>query len=371
MQENTGMPPTKPGDHVKELMVQRRWSQAELAYVLGVTTATVNQVVNSKRPITPEMAKLLAMAFDRPAEEFADLQARWSLANAPEPDEEVRARAFAQSNYPLRDMVKRGWINDPKETGGAYGELCRFFGVNTLDGVASLGHAAKKSGAAGPTGEQLAWLYRVRAIASEMPTPAYSKAKLADAIDRMSAMRASPEELRHVPRLLHEAGVRFVIVEGLPGGRIDGVCTWLDDNSPVIGMSLRFDRIDNFWFVLRHECAHVLHGHGKSVAIIDSELSLSTADVDEEEAVANKEAADFCIPADKIRSFYVRKNPFFSEADVVAFAKINNVHPGLVVGQIHHLTGEFRNLRQYLVNIRKFVTSSAMTDGYGQFVPVS
>ena len=369
--ETTSMPPTKPGDHVKELMGQRHWSQAELAYVLGVTTATVNQVVNSKRPITPEMAKLLAVAFDRPAEEFADLQSRWSLANAPDPDNEVRARAFAQSSYPLREMVKRGWINDPKEAGGSHGELCRFFGVNSLESVASLAHAAKKSGSTPPTGEQLAWLYRVRAIAFEMPTPEYSAAKLTEAIGRMSAMRASPEELRHIPRLLHEAGVRFVVVEGLPGGRIDGVCTWLNARSPVIGMSLRFDRIDNFWFVLRHECAHVLHGHGKTVAIIDSELSMASADEDEEEAIANKEAADFCIASDKIRSFYVRKNPFFSEADVVAFAKINNVHPGLVVGQIQHMTGEFRNLRQYLVNIRKFVTSAAMTDGYGQFVPVS
>lgn len=365
------MPPIKPGNHVKELMNQRHWSQAELAYVLGVTTATVNQVVNSKRPITPEMAKLLGVAFERPAEEFADLQSRWSLANAPDPDDEVQARASAQSGYPLREMVKRGWINDPKVSGGAHGELCRFFGVNSLDGVASLGHAAKKSGLTGPTGEQLAWLYRVRAIAAEMPTPEYSRVKFFEAIERMSAMRTSPEELRHIPRLLNEAGVRFVVVEGLKGGKIDGVCTWLDDRTPVIGMSLRYDRIDNFWFVLRHECAHVLHGHGKTVAIIDSDLSMSTVDVDEEEALANKEAADFCIASDKIRSFYVRKNPFFSDADVVAFAKINKVHPGLVVGQIHHMTGEFRNLRQYLVNIRKFVTSSAMTDGYGQFVPVS
>ena len=68
MMETNEMLPARPGDHVKELMIQRRWSQAELAYVLGVTTATVNQVVNSKRPITPEMAKLLAVAFDRPAE---------------------------------------------------------------------------------------------------------------------------------------------------------------------------------------------------------------------------------------------------------------------------------------------------------------
>lgn len=363
--------PVMPGEWVKELMVQRGWSQAELAYVLGVTTATVNQIVNSKRPITPEMAKLLGVAFARPAEDFANLQTRWSLANAPEPDDEVRARARAQSDFPLREMVKRGWINDPKEVGGAHGELCRFFGVNTLDSVASLGHAAKKTGKDGPTGHQLAWLYRVRTIASEMLTPPYSKNKLQEAIDCMADMRVSPEEIRHVPRLLHEAGVRFVVVEGLPGGRIDGVCTWLDDNSPVIGMSLRFDRIDNFWFVLRHECAHVLHGHGKTIAIIDSDLSPSDTDIDEEEKIANAEASEFCVPLEKMRSFYIRKNPFFSEADVKSFAKINRVHPGLVVGQLQHLTKEYRTFRQHLVNIRKFITSSAMTDGFGNFVPVN
>ncbi len=57
-------------------MEERNWSQAELAYVLGVTSASVNQVVNSKRAITPEMAKLLGVAFGRPAEVFADIQTR-------------------------------------------------------------------------------------------------------------------------------------------------------------------------------------------------------------------------------------------------------------------------------------------------------
>ncbi len=66
----------RPGDLVRALMEERNWSQAELAYVLGVTSASVNQVVNSKRAITPEMAKLLGVAFGRPAEVFADIQTR-------------------------------------------------------------------------------------------------------------------------------------------------------------------------------------------------------------------------------------------------------------------------------------------------------
>ena len=56
--------------------------------------------------------------------------------------------------------------------------------------------------------------------------------------EELELVLIDPEETRHVPRILSECGVRLVIVEGLPNGKIDGVCTWLDKNSPVIGLSL-------------------------------------------------------------------------------------------------------------------------------------
>jgi HTH-type transcriptional regulator/antitoxin HigA len=363
--------PEIPGDVIKRLMVERGWSQIELSYVLGVTPGTISQIINSKRPITPEMAKLFGVAFNKPAEYFAEIQARWDLQNAADPSDEVRERASGQSNYPVRAMIKRGWIDDPGRKDGTYGALCRFFGVNSLDGVLDIAFSARKTDSAETTGSQLAWLYRVRAIAREMPTPAYSKAKLENAIARMSLLRTEPEEARHVATLFHDAGVRFVIVEGLPGGRIDGVCTWLDEKSPVIGMSLRFDRIDNFWFVLRHECAHVFHRHGNGKSIIDTDLAPMDQELNNDEIIADLEAAEFCVPSEKMRSFFLRKNPFFSDVDVRAFAKINNVHPGLVVGQLQHMAKKFHLLRAHLVNVRKYVILTAMVDGWGNAVSVN
>lgn len=360
----------KPGEVIKELIDERGWSQSDVAYMLGVTAGTINQLVNSKRPITAEMAKLLGVAFEQPAERFMELQGRWSLAHAPEPDVGVRERIEAQGRFPLREMARRGWIDDLDKGGSPSASLCRFFKVNSIDDIPELPHAARKTTVPRAEGLQLAWLYRVRAIAREMQTPPYSKRKLENAVAQMAQMREAPEEIRHVPRLLEEAGVRFVVVEGLPGGRIDGVCLWLDPSTPVIAMSLRLDRIDNFWFVLRHECAHVLHGHGKAAAIIDNDLVADVQDVNEEERVANTEAADFCVAHDKMHSFYLRKNPYFSDADVRAFAKINRVHPGLVVGQIHNLTKQYKVLRQHLVSVRNFVTSTSMVDGWGNIVPV-
>ena len=61
-----------------------------------------------------------------------------------------------------------------------------------------------------------------------------------------------------MPRIVSECGIRLAIVECLPNAKIDGVCFWLNKYSPVIGLSMRFDQIDNFWFVLRHEIEHVL-----------------------------------------------------------------------------------------------------------------
>jgi len=162
-----------------------------------------------------------------------------------------------------------------------------------------------------------------------------------------------------------------VIVEGLPGSQIDGVCFWLDSASPVIGMSLRFDRIDNFWFVLRHECAHVLHGHGQDEAILDVEMDRAPVGaVNEEESVANNEASEFCVPQQKMQSFYLRKNPFFAERDVLAFAKIMKVHPGLVVGQLQRIVGRYDLLRRHLVNVRNHISGSALVDGWGDVIPV-
>lgn len=365
------MKATSPGSLVRALLSEADWSQTDLAHIIGSTPATINQIVNDKRPITAELAKLLGVAFARPPEEFADAQTRWNLALAPEPSEEVRSRALARSRFPIRSMIKRGWIRGADQDASLHGELCRFFGVNDLDGVGKIGFAAKKSAEGALTGEQVAWLHRVKRIAEEMVPEPYSQIVLQEAIDSFAELRGRVDGVRFVPRLLNKAGVRFVVCEALPGSEIDGVCFWLDRQSPVIGLSLRYDRIDNFWFVLRHECAHVLHGHGKDDAILDADLNGDiSASVNEEERIANTEAADFCVPENDLNSFYLRKRPFFAEREVMAFAKRMNVHPGLVVGQLQRRMGRYDFLRKHLVKIRENLGGAMMMDGWGDLIPV-
>ena len=157
-----------------------------------------------------------------------------------------------QGVYPVREMIKRGWLEDtPVPLLEA--QLMRFFRRNDVCDIPYLAHAAKKSGGYNDetSPEQLAWLFRVRQICSEMVVPKYSESKLREVVeDVLPRHMLDPEEARHVPRILSECGLRFAIVERLPKALIDGVCFWLDDASPMVGMTTRFDRIDNFWFVL-------------------------------------------------------------------------------------------------------------------------
>lgn len=351
-----------------------------MAIVLGMDETGINRLVSDKRSVEASMALALEELFDVPAERFMELQQSYDLAKArievrPDPGRSVRASLFG--GLPISEMIKRGWLDaeDVRDVPKVESELTKFFGVKAVEEIEILPHAAKKTAVSeDATPVQIAWLYRVKQIASEMLAAPYSELGARRTIELLRPLTSAAEEARKVPRVLAECGIRFVIVESLPNAKIDGVCFWLNDVSPVIGMSLRYDRIDNFWFVLRHELEHVLHGHGKSQIIIDSELEGERAgtgpNIVEEERIANAAAAEFCVPKKTMDSFIARKSPFFAERDILGLAATLRVHPGLVAGQLQHRTDRYDRFRSHLVKVRALVAPSAVVDGWGDVAPV-
>lgn len=360
----------QPGAIVAEEIEERGWSQEDLAYIMGVPVQSVNMIVGGKRGISPEMAKALGLAFNVDPVFFLNLQRMYELSQAKEPDAGIAVRSRIQGAYPYRDMVKREWLKETSDPVELESQFCDFVGVQTLEQVPHLAHAPKKSAYDKTPPQQLAWLFRAKQLASAMPCGRYSEKGLRQLLSRLYELLIDPEEARHVPGLLHEVGVRFVVVEPLPRSKIDGVCFWLNFHSPVIGMSLRYDRIDNFWFVLRHEIEHVLKKNGRVQASIDTELEGVNASWDgslpPEEQNANRAAAEFTIPAGALDDFILRVKPTYSENRIVLFAQSLGIHPGLVVGQLQNRGAiRYSNFRKYLVKIRNIVTSTALTDGWG------
>jgi HTH-type transcriptional regulator / antitoxin HigA len=117
-------------------------------------------------------------------------------------------------------------------------------------------------------------------------------------------MLIAPEEARNVARVLGECGVRLVFVEALPRGKVDGACYWLDKDKPVISMPFRYDGVDNFWFVLRHEIEHVLRRGGMDGFILDHDIEGEQDGLPEHERIANEAAADFVVGRRSARQHY-------------------------------------------------------------------
>jgi HTH-type transcriptional regulator / antitoxin HigA len=369
-----------PGQLITALLEARGWTQRTLAIVLGMDETGVNRLTADKRPVDAELAVTLEELFAVPAERFLELQKSYDLAKArlvarPDPRRATRAKLFGE--LPVADMIKRGWLDadNIRDVPKVEAALAKFFGVSSPEEIETLPHAAKKTAVSeDATPAQLAWLHRVKQIASEMLVKRYSPQSVRGGVDHLRKMLSAAEEARKAPRILAECGIRFVVVESLPSAKIDGVCFWLDDNSPVIGMSLRHDRMDNFWFVLRHEIEHILCLHGRQHAMMDAELegerSGTGASVADEERVANAAAADFCVPTAQLQGFIARKAPYFSERDILGFATTLRIHPGLVAGQLQHKTGRYDRFRTHLVKIRSIVAPSATVDGWGDVAPV-
>src|SRR5207244_683477 len=100
---------------------------------------------------------------------------------------------------------------------------------------------------------------------------------------------------------------------------------------------------------------HVLRYHGQNGPIIDAEIMERADDdlISAQEKMANEAAAEFCVPRKEFSSFIARKEPYFSERDVIGFARRMSIHPGIVVGQIQARTKKWEFLRKYLVKIRQ------------------
>ena len=369
-----------PGQLILSLMAQRGWNKRTFAVILGVSEATVTRITGDKQGVDARLSIVLEELFAEPAERFLSLQKELDLAQAriiTQPDPSRATRALLFGDLPIGEMIERGWIKaeNIRDTANVERELMRFFGVNRLEDIEISPHAAKKtSPGSAPSPAQIAWLYRVRSIAENMVVPKYYPEQLRAALPKLKELMIAPEEARKVSRLLIECGVRLVFVETLSSAKIDGVCSWLDNFSPVIGLSVRYDRVDNFWFVLRHEIEHILQGHGREFAILDTELEGDKAGTDtsipEEERIANQAATDFCVPGKQMDAFVARKAPLFSEADLRGFARILRVHPGIVAGQLQHKTGRYHIFRSHLVKIRSSALSSAMVDGWGTVAPL-
>lgn len=360
-----------PGEFLRDELEARGWTQTEFAEIIGRPPRVVNEIIGGKRGISPETAHELAAAFGTSAQLWMNLDAAYQLAQIAPQTERIAREATLRARFPVRDMAKRGWIPATKAYEELEASIFRYFGIGSVDQMIEFPHAARRNYKSNVSPAQWAWIFRVNQLATAFQVPNYSEARLRAAIPDLERLMTEPEEIRHVPKILAGCGVRLVVVEPIPGSEIQGVCFWINDHkSPIIGLTLKGDQIDKFWFDLWHEIEHVLKGEGKDMLIIE-DFQENKDSNNESERAANKAAANHCVPASAMENFILRHNPMFSEKNLIGFSKIVKRHPGIVAGQIQKRTDRWDLFKRHQAKVRQIIIQTALTDGYGRSGPSS
>lgn len=351
-----------PGEFIQEELDARGWLKSDFAEILGVDKKTVGEIVSGKRSITPEMAKLIGAAFGTGPNVWLNLDNEYQLQKTPRNDSrnaQVSRKAKLFGDYPVREMLKRGWLS--KEPDTLESELARFFARGD-----NLPYAARKKEDDSKLPLQLAWLHRTYNIAKTMQVGAFSDIKFARAMNKLKEILIARDCIDEIPEILKDSGVRFIINQSLPSSKIDGVCFWLDERSPVVALSLRWNRIDNFWFTLMHELHHVRFGHAKETALLDVGIDERNDNISAEERQADEGATEFLVSQEELNRFIARVRPAFTPIQIKGFSTRIGVHPGIVLGQLHHRgVIDYKYHRKMLVSVRELITRTAMFDGWG------
>ena len=258
----------------------------------------------------------------------------------------------------MRAMVKAGWIpevpNLKERAEELVSSLMHRAGGSALAGAALYRkNDIQRINAKSDDYALQAWCWQVMARAREQaPAAPYAPGAITPdflrAVARLSAAEDGPQRARD---LLNESGIGFEVVGHLPRTYLDGAAFMLPEHRPVVGLTLRYDRIDNFWFTLLHELSHIslhLDDDGEETAFIDdlSLRGLSTVVGDSREEQADNMAEEALIPWDAWENSMVREDP--TPMRVMAFAQSIGIHPAIVAGRVRFERGNYRLLSQFV-----------------------
>lgn len=362
-----------PGEFIKEELEARGWTQDDLGEILGRPTRLVNELISGKRGITPETAKGLGEAFGTSPQLWMNLESSYRLSQVNVESTVVARRASLFAIAPIRAMIKRNWIDASRNIESLEMQICEFYNIGSIrEQPQFFSYVARKSTSysCGLTPTQNAWLFRASYIANCISVPKYTKSSLNTAFSQLKPLLGSINSVGRVPSILNNAGIRLIFIEPLPKSKIDGATFWIDD-SPVIVLSLRYDRIDWFWYTLMHELAHVKYEDGKDNNKFALDANLAEERIKDRksrpayEFKADEFASEYLVPQEKLEAFIGKNRPIFSKNKVRKFSTSIGVHPGLVVGQIHYREKNYSFGREMLEKIRRVIIEQAVTDGWG------
>jgi len=319
-------------------------SQSTLADQLGITIKKVQQYEDSDY-MGISLDQLIKVAHLLKVDIVGSFVSETSDGNmifSWENSESIRWKDF-----PAREMIRRQWFDLPR--GGDLIEATKKYFVESIGENFTLALYRKKMRSNNLPNEYalLAWQARVFECAGKIiEKKELSKFELDHSwLPELVALTRCADGPQRARSLLAQKGIILVIEDHLPGTYLDGAAMHGPHDHPVIGLTLRYDRLDHFWFVLFHELAHIfIHlFQGMSYNFFDDDTANS---IDAIELEADEFALNTLIPKDHWECALSRFA--LSEEAVRLDAKNLNVAESILAGRIRRERNNYTILNQFI-----------------------
>jgi addiction module HigA family antidote len=326
-----------PGQIIEEILVALEMKKSDLANRTGLSLKTISQIIHEKEHITPETALKLERVLGIAAYIWRNLDSNYRIFITKQKDQEKYAAAKIWiKEFPIKELIKRNLIKQVDNINDLIEQLLAFFSVGSLDSFKKQieGVSFRKSRSfQSKTENILTWLRIGYIEAQKIDAPQYNRELFVSTLKEIRSVtthKSTKEMLIKTKELCLRSGVVVLYVEEIEKTYVSGAAFWLSKDKPVVMLSSRYKRDDQFWFSFYHDCGHILNDSKK-------DMFLDYDETDKEEDEANTYARNILIPQKEYNDFIsCHKEEDINAIIVSTFAKKIGIAPGIVVGRLQH-----------------------------------
>jgi HTH-type transcriptional regulator / antitoxin HigA len=347
-----------PVSAIKFRMDQLGLTQKDMAPYFG-SKSRVSEILNGKRQLTLAMMRALNKILGISAE---------VLLKEPGGSFPEEINGIEWQRFPVVEMAKRCWLPKEKNLKENIEEIMRAL-IDQAGGFKVLSGVLLRQGRGGRYNSKMdqyalvAWCIQVMVLArknsleTKHVKDSVNTAMLRE-VARLSYFKEGPLLAKEY---LEKHGIQMIVLYHLPKTYLDGAAMLMPDGTPVIGLTLRYDRIDNFWFCLLHELAHVAKHLSTSDSIIIDDFDIHRHDATSEDKIekeADTMAQDGLIPKKEWQESPVKNRA--TASNVLALANKLKIHPAIIAGRVRRESDNYRLLSKYVGSgeIRKHFSES-------------
>ena len=340
--DNFPFKPPSALEAIKFRMEQLDMKPVDLVPYLG-SFSRVSEILSGKRQLTVAMIRALESGLGIPAKALLRQDV----------DQHFDVKSLGRSL--LKIMHKRDYFQDfAKESNlenmakGFFEECSSQQGVPALWRQANYRSAPRTNRCA-----LVAWATKVSRLAAQKPSQkGYVKGCITlERMREIARLSSQPDGPLQARARLQALGIGVIIEPHLPQTYLDGVVLPSGRGSPIIGLTLRYNRLDYFWFTLMHELAHVsLHFDDDQAAFFDSLEPIKGLNIEQIESEADALASNALVPDSKWLASPVRILPTVTTAQHLATEL--GVDIAIVVGKIRFTTGQWGYMKALMKDKR-------------------